>query len=73
MLFFEALVYLHLMQVIGFSSEWQLLKVKLLETVNQLSIFLVVRFDVSTKKQVNLVINNSGNQAFSMLSTTLYT
>ena len=75
MLFFGAVVYLLFIQVIEFSNEWQLFKIKLLETANQLSGFLVERFDISSEKQITFlknVISNSGTQAISLLKITLY-
>lgn len=75
LLFFGAVVYLLFMQVIEFANEWQLFKVKLLETATQLSSFLAERFDVSTEKQMAFlknVISNSGTQAISLLKITLY-
>jgi predicted PurR-regulated permease PerM len=75
MLFFGALIYLLFTQLVEFSGEWQILKVKLLETVNQLSIFLAERFEISTEKQMTFiknVVSNSGTQAISLLKITLY-
>ncbi len=75
LLFFGAVVFLLFTQIVAFSNEWLLFKVKLLETANQLSGFLAERFDVSSEKQmafINNVINNSGTQAISLLKITLY-
>lgn len=75
MLFFGALFYLLVSQIIEFSNEWELFKIKIIETINQLSFFIVERFDYSTEKQLNFVkniINNSGSQAFSILQATMY-
>jgi predicted PurR-regulated permease PerM len=74
-LFFGAVVYLLFTQLVAFSSEWQILKIKLLETVNQLSVFLAERFDISSDKQQTFlknIINDSGTQAISLLKITLY-
>lgn len=76
MLFFGAIFYLLVSQMIQFSNEWGLFKIKILETVNQLSLFIVERFDYSSEKQADFVkniINNSGSQAFSAVQTTMYT
>jgi predicted PurR-regulated permease PerM len=75
MLFFGAVIFLLFTQVVEFSNEWHTFKVKLLETANQLSIFLVERFDISLEKQTTFlknVISNSGTQAISLLKITMY-
>lgn len=75
MLFFAAVIYLLFTQMVAFSNEWQIFKVKLLETVNQLSALLAERFDISDEKQMNFlknVVNNSGTQAISLLKITIY-
>lgn len=75
MLFFGALFYLLMVQFIGFSNEWTLLKVKIIETINQLNIYIFERFDLSTEKQmafIRNILNNSGSQVFSVLKTTFY-
>ena len=73
--FFGAVIYLLFTQVIEFSNDWHIFKVKLLETANQLSFFLAERFDLSSEKQMVFlknVVSNSGNQAVSLLKITLY-
>lgn len=75
MLFFAALLVLLFTQVVEFSNEWHLFKVKLLDTANQLSVFLVEQFDLSIEKQMaflNKIVSNSGTQAISLLKITLY-
>jgi len=75
MLFFGALVYLLFTQIVEFSNEWEIFRAKLLETVNQLSIFLAERFEVSIDNQMSFlknVIDNSGTQAISLVKITLY-
>jgi len=70
MLFFAAVIYLLFTQVVEFSNEWQTFKIKLLETAHQLSILLAERFNISADKQMAFlknVVNNSGNQALSLL------
>lgn len=70
-----ALVYLLFLQIVEFSNEWQPLKEKLFETVNQLSAFLAERFGISTEKQLEFLknsVNNSGSQAISFIRTTVY-
>ena len=75
MLFFAALIYLLITQVLEFSNEWQLFKVKLLETAYQLSVLLAEKFDISSEKQISYlknIVSNSGTQAISLLKITLY-
>jgi predicted PurR-regulated permease PerM len=75
LIFFGAVLYLLLTQVIVFTNEWQILKLKLIESLNQISFFIAERFDLSSEKQILYVknlINNSGIQAFSLLQTTFY-
>lgn len=75
MLFMGALVYLLFTQIVEFSNEWKIFKVKILETVNQLSIFLAERFEVSIDNQISFIKNafdNSGTQALSLVKITLY-
>ena len=70
-----ALVYLLFTQMIEFSNEWEIFKLKLLETVNQLSIFLTERFELSLDNQMtflNNLLDNSGTQAISLVKITLY-
>lgn len=70
-----SIAYLFILQIIAFSNEWQIFRVKLLETVTQLSSFLADRFDVSTENQMVFlknVISNSGTQAISLLKITIY-
>jgi len=72
---FAALTYLFFLQIVAFSNEWQLFKVKLLETATQLSTFLSEQFELSNEKQtafLNNAISNSGTQAVSLLKITLY-
>lgn len=69
------LVYLLFTQIIEFSNEWEIFKVKLLETVNQLSAFLTERFEISFDNQMTFLKNlldNSGTQAISLVKITLY-
>lgn len=75
MLFFGAIIYLVFTQVVEFSNEWQVFRLKLLETANQLSLVLAERFDISTEKQMSFLKNvasNSGTQAISLLKITIY-
>ncbi|MBA4317617.1 MAG: AI-2E family transporter [Flavobacterium sp.] len=75
MLFFGAVIYLLFTQVVEFSNEWQTFKGKLIETVNQLSLLIAERFDISSEKQTTFIkniIDNSGTQALSLLKITVY-
>lgn len=75
MLFFGAVIYLLFTQIVEFSNEWQIFKVKLMETAHQLSILLAERFDISTEKQMAFlknIVSNSGTQAISLLKITIY-
>lgn len=75
LVFFGALFYLLVLQIVAFSNEWQLFRAKILETATQLSSFIADSFDVSTEKQMTFLensINNSGNQAVTLLKTALY-
>ncbi|UQD56783.1 AI-2E family transporter [Flavobacterium sp. K5-23] len=65
-----AIIYLLFLQVIEFSQEWQPFKEKLLETANQVSIFISERFGISLEEQsiyFKNSINNSGTQTISMV------
>jgi len=75
MIFFGALLYLLFTQVMEFANEWQIFKIKLLDTANQLSFFLAERFDLSIEKQMTFlknIVSNSGTQAISLLKITIY-
>jgi len=75
MLLFGALIYLLFTQIVEFSNEWEIFRSKLLETVNQLSLFIAERLEVSTDNQMSFlknVVDNSGTQAISLVKITLY-
>jgi predicted PurR-regulated permease PerM len=70
-----SVIYLLFAQFSEFLQEWQSLRVKLADTLNQLSILLFERLDISVEKQSEFVKNtldNSGSQAFSILRNTAY-
>lgn len=70
-----AVIYLLFAQFSEFLQEWQSLRAKLTETINQLSTFLSERFDISLEKQSEFIkntLNNSGSEAFSLLRNTAY-
>lgn len=75
LVFFGAIIYLLLTQFIEFANEWQILKIKLIESLNQLSLFITERFDLSSENQMSYIkniVNNSGSQAISIFQTTFY-
>ncbi|HEX9151099.1 MAG TPA: AI-2E family transporter [Flavobacterium sp.] len=70
-----SIIYLLFAQFSEFLQEWQSLRTKLTDTINQLSIFLFERFDISIEKQSEFVkktLDNSGSEAFSLLRNTAY-
>lgn len=70
-----AIIYLLFAQFSEFLQEWQSLRAKLTETINQISLFVTDRFNISIEKQtafINNTISNSGSQAFSILRNTAY-
>lgn len=74
-LFFAILIYLLIIQITAFSNEWEPFRIKLMETVNELSTFLADQFGVSTEKQLDLLknsINNSGSQLIAFLRAIAY-
>lgn len=74
-LLFGAITYLLILQIIEFTNEWHLFRLKLLETATQLSNFLAEKFELSTEKQLTFLknaISNSGSQSISLIKTTIY-
>jgi predicted PurR-regulated permease PerM len=70
-----SIVYLFITQLNEFANEWEPFKIKLLETLKQLSVIMTERFEISTEEQflfVKNAINNSGNLAFSLLRRIVY-
>ncbi|MFV8369903.1 AI-2E family transporter [Flavobacterium sp. LB2R40] len=68
-----SIIYLLFLQFSEFLQEWYFLREKLTETINELSVFVSERFDISMKKQTDFInnsLNNSGSQAFSILKNT---
>jgi predicted PurR-regulated permease PerM len=73
--FIGIIVYLLILQINEFSHEWGLFSKKLVEALNQISVFITERFEISTAEQVAFLknaINNSGTQAFSLVRSSLY-
>lgn len=72
---FGAIIYLLITQIVAFSNEWQMFRVKILETLTQLSALFAERFGISPERQLAFLKNiasNSGAQAFSLLRSTAY-
>ncbi|MGO4904026.1 AI-2E family transporter [Flavobacterium sp. W20_MBD1_R3] len=70
-----SVIYLLIVQFSEFLQEWESLTSKLNETIQQLSVFIAERFDISLEKQtefINNTLNNSGSQAFSIIRNTAY-
>jgi predicted PurR-regulated permease PerM len=70
-----SILYLLFTQLIEFFNEWQLLKIKLLEVVTQISKFLSEKIGISLEDQsifITDLINNSGNQALAVLQNVIY-
>lgn len=70
-----AVLYLLFAQFTEFLKEWQSLRVKLAETIKELSLLLLERFNISLEKQSDFIgnmLNNSGSQVFSILRSTAY-
>ncbi|MGO4822079.1 MULTISPECIES: AI-2E family transporter [unclassified Flavobacterium] len=69
------LLYLLFNQMSEFSNEWEPFKIKLLESLNQLSSYVTERFEISLDEQLLFfknAINNSGAEAFSLLRSLIY-
>jgi len=69
------LLYLLFIQINDFSHEWEPFRKKLLETLNQISIYISQQFDISTEEQLAFFknsINNSGAQTLSILRNAAY-
>lgn len=65
--------YLLIAQLFAFSNEWATIQPKLIETVQQLSLFLAEKAGLSAEKQVEMLkdlANNAGNKVFSTLGST---
>lgn len=69
------LVYLLFLQIIEFSQEWEPLKAKLFEAINEISIYTTHTIGITTDEQLLFfknAVNNSGKETFSILKTILY-
>lgn len=68
------IIYVFVQQIIGFSTEWVNLYSKLMQTYDQLSVWIEQRFDISREAQVDWLvnaINQSGADAMAFLSRTI--
>jgi len=73
--FIAIIVYLLILQINEFSNEWGLFSKKLMETFNQISLFIAERFEITTEEQIAFLknaANNSGTQAFTVFRNSLY-
>lgn len=74
-LFSLGIIYLLILQLNEFAQAWEPFKKKLLESLNDLSVFIVQRFNVSPEKQselMNNAFNNAGTEAFSLARNVIY-
>lgn len=70
-----SILYLLFIQLIAFFNEWDLLKIKLLEIVSEISKFHSEKMGISLEDQTIFIkdlINNSGNQALSVLKNVFF-
>lgn len=68
------LLYLLFLQINEFATEWEPLKIKLIEALNEISIYTSKHFAITTEEQLaflNNAINNSGTETFSLIKTLL--
>ncbi len=69
------ILYLLILQFNEFSQEWEPFKKKLLESLDDLSLYIVNEFEISPEKQSEFLtnlFNNSGTEAFSLLRNLIY-
>lgn len=70
----SGILYLLFLQISEFLSDWEPFKIKLLETLNQISIYVTERMGITTEEQMSFLknaINNSGSETFSVFKTFL--
>ncbi len=71
----SAIVGLFLWQISSFTAEWQSVKMKIVEAVNQLSLFIAEQLNLSSEQQKNWmksIADNSGGNILPFLSSTVY-
>lgn len=74
-LFLSLIVVLFLWQISSFTSEWQDVKIKLIQAVNQLSLYITEQFNFNAEQQKSWMKNiadNSGGNILPFLSSTAY-
>ncbi len=70
----SGLIYLLIVQLFAFSKEWATIQPKLLDTVNQVSLFLAEKVGLSAEKQVEMLqelANNAGSKVVNALGSTV--
>ena len=68
------LLYLLFLQLNEFATAWEPFKIKLIEALNEISIYTSKHFAITTEEQLaflNNAINNSGTETFSLIKTLL--
>ena len=69
------ILYLLYLQINEFSNEWEPFKIKLLDTINQISVYATEHFGITADEQLSFfknAVNNSGTETFSAFKTILY-
>lgn len=69
------LLYILFLQIQEFTNEWDQFRIKLLEALSQISLFISQRFEISAAEQQLFFrnsVDNSGSQLFSMLQSMAY-
>lgn len=75
MLLMGTLLYILFLQIKEFANEWEPFRQKLMQALNQISLFISQRFEISTDEQLIFFKNsfdNSGTQLFSLLQNMAY-
>ena len=70
-----AVLYLLFLQLSEFSREWNSFKIKLMESLGQISNYMVDHFEISFEEQLFFIknaINNSGSQTFTIVQNLIY-
>ncbi|MBA0885239.1 AI-2E family transporter [Flavobacterium undicola] len=64
-----------ILQIKEFAMEWEPFKIKLLETINQISVFISQYFNITNTEQTSFfqnILNHSENQAIDIIKSTFY-
>lgn len=70
-----SIITLFIFQIKQFVVEWEPFKIKLLETINQISLFISDYFHITNNEQnifLNNILNNAENQTVNIISNTFY-